>query len=85
MDDVERKKKGNRELLYKALTDPKFRQMLADDPVSALGKKGELSPEVKTEVKLILAMVKGVENQIASVADILLCNSGGGGGCPTLC
>jgi hypothetical protein len=72
-------KEQQRELIVRALTDAKFRQMLAVEPAKALGKKG-LTAEMKKEVGMILAAVKGIRFQIAAIADELLCANGGGCG-----
>lgn len=66
----------NRELICKALIDPAFRKKLKRDPASALGVT-ELSKENEAEIRLVLAAVKGIEAQIASIADELLCANGG--------
>ena len=68
----------NRKLVVQALTDPKFRRQLKDNPAKALGKK-KLSAVQQKEVKLILAMVKGIDRQVANLADELLCANGGCG------
>jgi len=69
--------KQNRALVLRALTEPKFRRQLESDPVTALGK-AKLTQTQQQEVKLVLALVKGIEKQIAGVADQLLCTNGGG-------
>lgn len=71
-------KKVNREMVVKALTEPKFRRLLMTNPAAALGKK-KLTEVQLTEVKLVLATVKGIDRQIGSLADELLCANGGGG------
>jgi hypothetical protein len=71
-------KKINREMVIKALTDPKFRRALTADPAAALGKKRLTEVQMK-EVRLVLAAVKGIDKQIGSLADELLCANGGGG------
>jgi hypothetical protein len=68
----------NRKMVIQALTDPKFRRLLKADPSAALGKK-KLSDIQQKEVNLVLAAVKGIEQQIHSLADELLCANGGGG------
>ena len=68
--------KKNRELIYKALIDPKFRKQLQEKPAEALGVK-ELTAEKKNEIRFVLAMVKGIEVQMGSLADELLCANGG--------
>jgi len=71
-------KKANRQLILQALTDPKFRKQLADDPEAALGS-GKLSEARRREVALVLATVKGIQAQISAVGDQLLCANGGCG------
>ncbi|MGA9188140.1 MAG: hypothetical protein WB014_06170 [Methanosarcina sp.] len=68
--------KDNRELIYKALIDPKFRKQLQENPAKALGVE-ELSDEKKNEIRFVLAAVKGISIQISSLADELLCANGG--------
>jgi hypothetical protein len=70
------KKKARKELIYKALTEPKFRRMLTTSPQRALGMES-LSKIQLQEIQLILATVKGIETQINAMADKLLCNNGG--------
>jgi hypothetical protein len=64
--------KQQRELIMKALTDPKFRKLLATNPAGALGVK-KVTPEMAKEIKLVLATVKGIDVQIGAMADELLC------------
>lgn len=67
--------RANRELVLKALTNPKFRKQLAKDPTAAL-KKEKLSKVQIKEVELVLEVVKGVEAQMNGMADKLLCACG---------
>ena len=71
-------KQVNKELVVRALTEPKFRKQLLKDPAAALKVK-RLSDTQAQEVKLVLAMVKGIDRQISGLADELLCATGGGG------
>jgi hypothetical protein len=68
------KKKVNKELVLRALTDREFRKLLATDPEKALGKS--LTPINKQEIALVLAAVKGIESHIGHLADSLLCANG---------
>ncbi len=68
-------RKANKELVLKALTDPKFRKLLAADPTKALGKR-RLTDIQKREIELVLASVKGIELQLNIMADKLLCACG---------
>jgi hypothetical protein len=70
------RKGANKELVVRALTDPKFRKLLATDPAKALGV-AKLTAVKEREVKLVLAVVKGIDRQIANLADELLCANGG--------
>lgn len=65
-------KKTRRQLILKALTDPKFRKQLDSDPLAALGRK-RLSDVQRKEIAMILATVKGIESQVNIMADNLLC------------
>lgn len=72
-------KKRQKDLILRALTDPKFRKQLAAEPEKALGI-GKLKPEMLKDVKMVLAAVKGIDAHIAAIADELLCANGGGCG-----
>lgn len=68
------KKRQNRELILKALTDRKFRRALEESPREVLGK--EVTGIHESEIRLVLAAVKGLEAQIKSIGDELLCLNG---------
>jgi hypothetical protein len=69
-----KKRRLNRGLVLRALTDPKFRKLLQTNPSKAIGKTAtELH---QREVGLLLATVKGIETHIRLVADELLCLNG---------
>jgi hypothetical protein len=68
-------KKAQKELILKALTDASFRKMLTTDPAKALGKK--ITPQMANDIKIVLAVVKGIDAQISNLADELLCANGG--------
>lgn len=68
-------KKRQKELILRALTDPKFRKLLATDPKKALSKD-VIGPTIQKEISLVLAAVKGIEAQISHLADELLCANG---------
>lgn len=70
------KAEKNREMIYKALTDPKFRKQLQEKPALAIGVK-KLSEDQKKEIRFVLATVKGIEVQIGALADELLCKNDG--------
>lgn len=72
--DGARKRRINRELVLKALTDRKFRASLGTDPAKVLGKR-PTAAEMR-EIALVLAAVKGIESQIHNLADELLCANG---------
>jgi hypothetical protein len=65
----------NRELMYKAVTDPEFRSLLETDPQKALGKP--LSIEKLEEIKKMLSSAKGINANISQIGDELLCANGG--------
>ena len=69
-----RKKQQNRELILKALTDPKFRRQLQQNPREVMRKRGTRVNQA--EITLVLAAVKGIEAQIKGLADELLCLNG---------
>lgn len=66
-------------LILQALTDAKFRKQLQENPKRALGAE-KLTAEMKKEIQLVLAAVKGINSQISALADELLCANGGGCG-----
>lgn len=68
-------RKANKKLILRALTDPRFRRLLATDPMEALGKR-KLTDVQRKEVQLVLATVKGIESQMNVMADHLLCACG---------
>jgi len=67
--------KVNKEMVLKALTDPAFRRLLKTDPSKALGKR--VSKVRQREIELVLAVLKGIDGQLKSLADTLLCANGG--------
>ena len=69
-------KAKNRELICKALTDPKFRKLLQTQPAKALGVT-TLSPEKTKMVANALAAIKEIDAKISGIADELLCANGG--------
>jgi hypothetical protein len=66
---------ANKELVIQALTNPEFRERLTADPARVLGKK--LSDVNREEVRRVLDTVYRIEEQIASLADQLLCATNG--------
>lgn len=66
------RRKANRQMVYQALTDPKFRKLLEKNPRKALGKD-KFTRVQKREVELVLAAVEGIESQMNNMADKLLC------------
>jgi hypothetical protein len=70
-------KAKQKQLVLKALTDPKFRKMLQAEPKKALGTRA-VSTLNQREIALTLSMVKGIETQISALADELLCAEGPG-------
>jgi hypothetical protein len=69
-------KAKNRELIFKALTDPNFRNLLQTQPAKALGAT-TLTPEKAKMVTNALSAIKEIEAKINSIADELLCANGG--------
>ncbi len=67
--------KGNRDLILRALTDRTFRKSLEENPGRALGL-ARMTDVNKREISLVLATVRGLESQIKSVGDELLCLTG---------
>jgi hypothetical protein len=73
------KKRANKALVVKCLTDPKFRKLLEEKPAAAIGVKS-ISAAQDAEIRLVLATVKGINAHISAMADNLLCVNGGGCG-----
>jgi hypothetical protein len=69
-------RRANKKLIVKALTDPRFRRMLVTNPQKALGVT-RLSAVNKREIELVVKTVRGIESQISSMADYLLCVTDG--------
>jgi len=70
------KKRVNKRLIVRALTDPEFRKMLQTDPEKVLGLP-EFSATSRQEIGFVLATVRAIDSQIAALADELLCANGG--------
>ncbi len=68
------KRKLNRNLVFRALTDSVFRKLLETNPSKAIGKS--MTGIRQREVDLVLATVRGIESHIHLVADELLCLNG---------
>lgn len=66
----------NRELIYKALTDPSFRTLLQTQPARALGV-ATLTPEKAKMITAALSAIKEIDAKIGLIADELLCANGG--------
>ncbi len=69
-------KAKNRELIFKALTDPSFRNLLQTQPARALGV-ATLTPEKAKMVTVALSAIKEIDAKINGIADELLCANGG--------
>jgi hypothetical protein len=67
--------KGNRDLILRALTDRSFRKLLETSPQRALNM-ARVTDVNKSEIRMVLATVRGLEAQIRSVGDELLCLTG---------
>ena len=71
-NELDAKKEVNKELVIRALTDPKSRELLVTDPAKALGV-ARVTATNEREIRLVLDAVKRIEHQISSLADELLC------------
>lgn len=65
------KRRANKQMVLRALTDPKFRKQLQDAPHQVVGKR--LSAVEQREIDLVLVTVKGIERQISGISLNLLC------------
>jgi hypothetical protein len=69
--DLRRKK--NRDMVYRALTDPNFRKQIETNPAAALGKTPQqITEKNRAEMRKVLEIVKQVETKLAQLADELL-------------
>ena len=68
-----RQRRINRNLILRALTDHTFRDALETNPQAVLGRP--LSASNQHEIRLVLAVVKGIEAQIKLLGDELHCLS----------
>ena len=75
MKEPDAKKKVNKHLVIRALTDPEFREMLTADPRKVLGIP-RFSTVNEQEIKFVLAAVQAIDYQITALADELLCANG---------
>lgn len=74
---VRKLKEKNKELIIKALVDPKFRQELKENPTRVLKVKS-LTEINKKEIEFVFATVKSIESMITRMADTLLCANDNG-------
>ncbi|MGE5342817.1 MAG: hypothetical protein ACM3SY_15195 [Candidatus Omnitrophota bacterium] len=65
--------KLNRTLVLRALTDPKFRKMLEENPLEA-AELAQITGGI-AEVNSILSAVQSIGTQIYTVGDELLCST----------
>jgi hypothetical protein len=68
-----RQRRINRNLILRALTDQSFRDALETNPQAVLGRP--LSASNQHEIRLVLAVVKGIEAQIKFLGEELHCLS----------
>jgi hypothetical protein len=75
---IDLRRRKNRDLLHRALTDLNFRKQLEINPAVALGKPpSKITDKHRGEIKRVLDTVKQVEDLINRLADELLCANGG--------
>jgi CHAT domain-containing protein len=65
-------KEKQRQMVLRALTEPKFRKLLETNPRAALEVE-TITADMEKEIRLVLAAVKGINAQISAIADELLC------------
>ena len=73
------KKDKRKEMILRAVVDPKFRKKLLENPEQVFGVK-ELSREDKQSVRLLRKTLPGMDGVINGISDSLLCGTGGCGG-----
>ena len=66
-----------KELIKRALVDPKFREALVTDPQEVWGR---ITPEEAASLKAALEKVKQLDATIEKLAGEVLCTNGGGCG-----
>jgi hypothetical protein len=72
------RRKKNRAMVYKALVDPAFRKQLETNPAAALGKTAQqFTAKNRLEVQKVMQVLKQIDDQLAKIADELLCANGG--------
>ena len=67
------KKEESKKLMLKALVDPEFRKTLREKPEEALHVE-KITDFEKHEIKLLLAVIEGIDYQINALSDEVLCN-----------
>jgi hypothetical protein len=72
-----------KQLVLRALTDPKFRKLLEENPIEAMEMAG-IRGGFTTDANAILHAVGEVESTVSKIGEQILC-SGGGGGCCGIC
>jgi hypothetical protein len=68
-----------KQLVLRALTDPKFRKLLEENPMAAMEMADVKGGYVDS--KAILLAVVEVENTVSRIGEEILCTSGGAGCC----
>ncbi len=69
-----------KQLILKALTDPKFRKLLQENPMEAM-EMAEIRGGYIVDPMTIIDTVHAVEKTISEIGEQILCTSGGSGCC----
>lgn len=68
-----------REMILRAVADPKFRRELLKNPKKVFGVK-ELTPEDQQSLEMLRRVLPAIDGMIDGISDSLLCGTGGCGG-----
>jgi hypothetical protein len=68
-----------REMILRAVVDPKFRRELLRNPKKVFGVQ-ELTPEDKQSLDMLKRVLPAIDGMIDGISDSILCGTGGCGG-----
>lgn len=74
-----RKKNKRREMVLRAVVDPRFRKELLQNPEKVFGVK-RLTREDKQSLDMIKRVLPALDGMIDGISDSILCGTGGCGG-----
>lgn len=68
-----------REMILRAVVDPRFRKELLRNPKKVFGVT-ELTPEDKQSLDMLKRILPAIDGMIDGISDSILCGTGGCGG-----